>query len=154
MVYLHIETNFTVRTALNLYASLLLMPFFPLLALYVRNSPSPRSCETFRTVASFYAEELLAHRQTAKQEDHPLLDVRCSSTRNLRTRHAVVTGAPTYHGLIQRNILNPWITHMGKMQVFWALKQIVPTHDTNLKVAQMKKTFSNGTLQESALPSA
>jgi len=55
----------------------------------------------------FYGRELLAHRPTPKLEDHPLLAVRdClfnifaatihnggrSSIRNLRTRHAVVTG--------------------------------------------------------------
>ena len=56
---------------------------------------------------SFYSEELLAPRPTPKLEDHPLLAVRdCLfntlaavlhiggrySTRNLRTRRAVVTG--------------------------------------------------------------
>jgi hypothetical protein len=59
----------------------------------------------------FYGEELLAPRPTPKVEDHPLLAVRnClfnvfaatlytegrSSIRNVRTRHAVVTG-PTEH---------------------------------------------------------
>ena len=62
---------------------------------------------TFRTNASFYGEELLAPRPTAKLEDHPLSAVRnCvfnifatavriggrSSIRSLRTRHAVVAG--------------------------------------------------------------
>jgi hypothetical protein len=59
----------------------------------------------------FYGEELLAPRSTPKLEGHPLSAVRNfllnifavtlhiggrSSTRNQRTRHAVVTG-PTYH---------------------------------------------------------
>ena len=57
----------------------------------------------------FYGEELLAPRPTPKLEEHPLPAVRdClfnifaatvpiggrSSIRNLRTRHAVVTGTP------------------------------------------------------------
>ena len=61
----------------------------------------------FRKRIRFYHEELLAPRPTTKLEDHPLSDVRdClfnifaatlhiggrSSIRNLRTRHAVVTG--------------------------------------------------------------
>jgi hypothetical protein len=59
----------------------------------------------------FYYELLLAPRPTSKLENHPLSAVRSrlfnifaatlhtedlSSIRNLRTRHAVVTG-PTYH---------------------------------------------------------
>jgi len=61
----------------------------------------------FRNKARFYGEELSAHRPTTKLEDHPLSAVReClfnifaanlhieggSSIRNLRTRHATVTG--------------------------------------------------------------
>ena len=61
----------------------------------------------------FDGEELLAPRPTPKLEDHPVSAVHDhlfnifaatliiggrSSTRNLRTRHAVVTG-PTYHGM-------------------------------------------------------
>ena len=68
-----------------------------------RNHPA---CECFLTLM-FYREGLLAPRPTTKLEDHPLSAVRdClfnlfaatlliggrSSTRNLRTRHAVVTG--------------------------------------------------------------
>jgi len=60
-----------------------------------------------RNKIRFYGEELLAPRPTPKLEDHPLSAVRyClfnkfsatlhiggrSSIRNLRTRHAVVTG--------------------------------------------------------------
>ena len=54
---------------------------------------STRSYETVPKVASFYGMELLAQRQTAKMEYHPLLAVWCSSIRNMGTRHAVVTGA-------------------------------------------------------------
>ena len=70
-------------------------------------SPGPRlTLWLFRNI-SFYCEELLAPRPTPKPEEHPLSAVRdClfnilaatlhtggrSSTRNLRTRHAVVTG--------------------------------------------------------------
>jgi hypothetical protein len=61
----------------------------------------------FRNIVSFCGEELLAPRATPKLVDHPLSSVRDflfnilaftlhiggrSSTRNLRTRHAVVTG--------------------------------------------------------------
>ena len=61
----------------------------------------------FRNKDNFYGEGLLAPRPTPKLEDHPLSAVRdClfnifaatlhiggrSSIRNLRTRHAVVTG--------------------------------------------------------------
>ena len=64
----------------------------------------------FHNYASFLDEELLAPRPTAKLEDHPLSAVRDglfnifaatlhiggrSSNRNLRTRHAVVTGPIT-----------------------------------------------------------
>ena len=72
-------------------------------------SPGPRLilC-VFRNMIRFYCEELLAHRPTPKLEDHPLSAVRdclfdifaatlhyggCSSVRNLKTRHAVVTGS-------------------------------------------------------------
>jgi hypothetical protein len=71
-------------------------------------APGPRlSVWTFRNKIYFYGEELLAPRPTPKLEDHPLSAVRdClfnifavtlhiggrSSIRNLRTRHAVVTG--------------------------------------------------------------
>jgi hypothetical protein len=71
-------------------------------------SPSPRlTVWMFRNKKRFYGEELLAHRPNPKLEDHPLsavcdclfiifaatvhIGVR-SSIRNLRTRHAVVTG--------------------------------------------------------------
>ena len=62
----------------------------------------------------FHGEALLAPRPTPKLEDHPLSAVRdClfnlftatlhiggrSSIRNLRTRHAVVTGTHLSHGL-------------------------------------------------------
>jgi hypothetical protein len=74
-----------------------------------RSSPGPRpSLKTIRNMIRFYGEELLAPRPTPKLEDHPLSAVRCclfntfastlhiggrSSTRNLRTRHTMVTGA-------------------------------------------------------------
>jgi len=65
--------------------------------------------ECFVTSYVFYGEELLAPRPTSKLEDHPLSAVRdCLfnifaatlhiggrfSIRNLRTRHAVMTGTP------------------------------------------------------------
>jgi hypothetical protein len=71
-------------------------------------SPGPRlNIWLFCNMTRFYGEELLAPRLTPKLEDHPLSAVRdClfdifaatlhtggrSSIRNLRTRHAVVTG--------------------------------------------------------------
>jgi hypothetical protein len=69
--------------------------------------PARSPCEMFRNIISFYGDELLAHRSTRKLEDHHLSAVRdClfeifpaafhiggrSSIRNLRTRHAAVTG--------------------------------------------------------------
>jgi hypothetical protein len=39
---------------------------------YQRTSPSPRHCEVFRNILSFYGEELLAPRPISKLEDHPL----------------------------------------------------------------------------------
>jgi len=81
---------------------------FPLLRSYQSFSPGPRlSVWMFRNSIRFYGEELLAPRPTPKLEDYPLSAVRdClwnvfaatlhiagrSSNRNLRTRHAVVTG--------------------------------------------------------------
>ena len=77
-----------------------------------RISPGPRYMYPFRNKDNFYGEELLAPRPTPKLEDHPLSTVRdClfnifaatlhtgghSSIRNLRTRHAVVTGTYRMH---------------------------------------------------------
>ena len=83
-------------------------PHHSLLRSYQSNSPGPRLILwLFRNVVRFYDEEILAPRPTPKLEEHPLSDVRdClfnifsatlhtagrSSTRNLRTSHAVVTG--------------------------------------------------------------
>jgi hypothetical protein len=92
---------------------------FPLslLRLHQSISPSPRpTLWLFRKIIHFYGEELLAPSPTPKLEDHPLsADRNClfnisadtlhiggrPSIRNLRTRHAVVTGThwsqtPTY----------------------------------------------------------
>jgi hypothetical protein len=79
-----------------------------LLRSYQSISPGPRlSSWTIRNTIRLDGEELFAPRTTPKLEDHPLSDVRdClfnifaatlhiggrSSNRNLRTRHAVVTG--------------------------------------------------------------
>jgi len=72
-----------------------------------RISPGPRPCFMIHNMIRFYGGELLAPRPTPKLEDHPLSEVRdClfnifaatvhtasrSSIRQLRTRHAVVTG--------------------------------------------------------------
>ena len=85
---------------------------FPLLRSYQKISPFPRHQFMFRNIIRFYGEELLAPRPAPKLDDHPLSAIRnCvfnifSSTfyiggfsfiRNLRRRHAVVTG-PTYNG--------------------------------------------------------
>jgi hypothetical protein len=66
----------------------------------------------FRKNVSFYGEEMLAPRPNPKLEDHPFpavgdclfiifTDTLCiggrSSIRNLRTRHAVVTGTLNYN---------------------------------------------------------
>jgi hypothetical protein len=49
---------------------------FPLLGLKQWVSPSPRPCETFRGMAIFYGEELLASHPNPKMEDHPLSALR------------------------------------------------------------------------------
>jgi hypothetical protein len=80
---------------------------FPLLKSYQRISPGPRHLFMFRNSASFHDEKFVAPLPIPKLEDHPLSAVRdCLlnifadtfhiggrfSIRNLRTRHAVVTG--------------------------------------------------------------
>ena len=81
---------------------------FPFRTSYQIISPCLRiSVGTFRNLIRCFGEELLAPRPTPKPEDHPLSAVRyClfvmfaatlfigghSSIRNLRTRHAMVTG--------------------------------------------------------------
>jgi hypothetical protein len=76
---------------------------------------SYQSISVFCNKARFYGEELLAHRPTPKLEDHSLSAVRyclfniftatlhiaCrSSIRNLKTRHAVLTGTHLSRGLM------------------------------------------------------
>ena len=76
---------------------------------YQMNGLNLTVCKTVCGMGIFYGKELLAPRPTPKLEDHPLSSVRnCSfnisaatfhnggpcSIRNLRTRHAVVTGNP------------------------------------------------------------
>ena len=80
---------------------------FPFLRSYQRINPGPRSLWMVRNMIHLYGEAVLASRPTPKVEDHPLSAVRSclfntfaatlhiggrSSIRNLRTRHAVVTG--------------------------------------------------------------
>ena len=79
----------------------------PFLRSYQSISPGPRSSWTVRNMIRFHGVELLAHRPTPKLEDQPLSAVHdwnlniftCtlhiggrSSTRNPRTRHAMLTG--------------------------------------------------------------
>jgi len=69
---------------------------------------------------SFYGEDLSTPRPTSKLEDHPLSALRyClfsisaatlrtagrSSTRNLRTRHAVVTGTNLSPSLVRMDVV-------------------------------------------------
>jgi len=80
---------------------------YPFLMSYQSTSVGPKYVYLFRNKASFYGEELSAPRPTPKLAGHPLSAVRdClvnifaatlliggrSSIRNLRARHAVVTG--------------------------------------------------------------
>jgi hypothetical protein len=84
------------------------LPEVPNLSVQVRGFV----CEYFVSKILFRGEELLAPRPATKLEDHPLSVVRdClfnifaatfriggrSTTRNLRTRHAVVTGTHLSH---------------------------------------------------------
>ena len=97
---------------------------FPLLRSYQCISPGPTHMHPLHNKASFYGDELLAPRPTPKLEYHPLLAVLdClfnifpaalhiggrSSIRNLRKRHAVMTGTHTTG--------NQWIMsgRMGKI---------------------------------------
>ena len=91
-----------------------LMSLFHLLGSYQSISPGPSLCLwIFRNKIHFNRGELLAPHPTPKLEDHPLSAVcNClfnifaatlhirgrSSIRNLRTRHAVVTGTYLSHG--------------------------------------------------------
>jgi hypothetical protein len=80
---------------------------FPSFRLYQRICPSMRKLWPFCNKASFYGVALLAPRSTPKLGDHPLCAIHdclfniftatlyiggCSSIRNLRMRHVVVTG--------------------------------------------------------------
>ena len=91
---------------------------FSLLRFHESISPGPRlTLWLFRNMLRFYGQ-LLAPRPTPKLEDHPLSDIRdclfnisaatlhigsLSSIRNLRKRHAVVTGTHlSLHGAVTR----------------------------------------------------
>ena len=104
----------------SLAAAMIKPALYRLLTLYVphlmsllhclvctKDQSRPDAHVPFRNKDNFYGEELLAPRPSPKLEDHPLSAVRdClfnifeaalhiggrSSIRNLRTRHAVVTG--------------------------------------------------------------
>ena len=93
---------------------------FSLLRSYQNISPGPRQVFKIRNKASFYGEELSTPRPTPKLEDHPLSAVRASlfnlftstlhiadrtSIRNMRARHAVVTG--THFSRVTRKTLQP-----------------------------------------------
>jgi len=95
-------------------------PFF--VAEVVPKYQSPRQVFIFRNKTNFYGEELLAPRPTPKLEDHPLSAVRdClfnvfaanlhiggrSSIRNLRTRHAMVTGTHSSRATLHSAIYDP-----------------------------------------------
>ena len=100
--------RFITAYARALHLSLSWASSIRLLRSYQSISPGPRvSVWILRNTIRFYGEELLARRPTPKLENHPLSAVRdClfniyaatlhiggrSSTRNLRTRHAAVTG--------------------------------------------------------------
>jgi hypothetical protein len=91
---------------------------------------------TFRNKIRFYGEELLAPPPTPKLEDHSLSTVRdCffdilaatlqtggrSSIRNLRTRHAVVTGthlSPKYQYSMTDKVYFSRPTHKVKIQCY------------------------------------
>jgi len=100
---------------------------FPLLRSYQSISPCLRILTIFRNRVHFYGDELLELPSTSKLEDHPLSEVRdCffsiftatlhiggrSSIRNLRTRHAVMTGAhlsrPSWELRRRKNLTSAW----------------------------------------------
>ena len=107
------------------------------------NCLGPRQVFVFRNRAGFCGEELLAHRPNPKLEDHPSSAVRgClfnifaatlhiggrSSIRNLRTRHAVVTGTHLsrllYRTVKQKRTINKLIRRkvlQGIGKQFYAL---------------------------------
>ena len=95
-------------------------PFF--VAGVVPKYQSPRQVFIFRNRASVYGEEMLAPRRTPKLEDHPMSAVRDwlfivfaaplhnggrSSVRNLRTRHALVTGTHSLRAALHSAINYP-----------------------------------------------
>jgi len=87
-----------------------------------RHQPlSPMACKMFCNIVSCYGEELLAPHPNPKLEDQPLSAVRdClfnifaatlhigghSSIRNLRTRHAVVTGTHITWNLLMFSVVS------------------------------------------------
>ena len=105
-------------------------------------SPGPRLSLWMVNTIRFYREELLALRPTPKPEHHPLSAVRdClfnifaatlhtgggSSIRNLRTRQAVVTGTPTYHGSLYTYLLTYSMVQSSSWEANWfAASQEIP----------------------------
>jgi len=106
---------------------------------YQRIIPGPRPLWTVRNVR-FYGEELLVHRQTPKLEDHPLSAV-CdclfnvfpatlhigghSSIRNLRTRHAVLTGTHFSWSLFPLSIKIPATQSLAALSTVWFSVSVV-----------------------------
>jgi len=102
-------------------------------------SPCPRlSVWIFRNNIRFYGEELSAPRATPKLEDHPLSAVRdClfnifaatlhigrrSSTRDLKTRHAVVTRDPLITEVTGNTMFNFSFYYCSFMEYNYSLFQ-------------------------------
>ena len=105
-----------------------------------QSSPGPRHMYPFRNKDSFYGEKFLAPRPTPKQEDHLLSAVHyCifnifaatlhvggrSSIRNLRTRHAMLTGTHlclVYHYLYIKCIFL-YIYMLGTFDCFFLFQK-------------------------------
>jgi len=118
-----------------------LISLFTLLRPYQSINPGPRQVFKFRNRASFYGEELATLRQSLKLVHHALSAVRdclfnifgatlhiggLSSIRNLRSRHAVVTGiqSPVYinnSSHTQHITLQLYITRRLVSALMWAI---------------------------------
>jgi hypothetical protein len=106
----------------------------------------------FRNKIRFHDEDLLAPRPTPQLEDHPLSTVRdclfnifvaalhiegCSSIRNLRTCHAVVTGIHSSHG---RLFTVPWLLHR-QMKYDYKCARFYGCHGGQAKVTEWVSSY-------------
>ena len=110
--------------------------------------------KVLRNVAGFYGEELLALRQNAKLECHPLPAVWCSSIRNIGTRHSVLTKVRLSQAYSKKHIRSVNNTCGQNADILRVKADGTTIQQQYLKVAQMEMTFSNGKLRQPPLSPA